>query len=104
MAINISKTNFMIFHTKGKKVNLNVTSVVFDSNEIGSTINLDLIFKLERIYDSLANDKLRTLKLLGVCLDEALTVSPSARLYVWRILVSSIPLFYDGNRYLRFLY
>jgi hypothetical protein len=32
------------------------------------------------------------------------TVSPSARLYVWRILVSSIPLVYDGNRFLGFLY
>jgi hypothetical protein len=41
MAINISKTNFMIFHTKGKKVNLNDTSVVFDSNKIGSATNPD---------------------------------------------------------------
>jgi hypothetical protein len=73
MAINISKTNFMIFHTKGKKVNLNDTSVVFDSNEIGSATNPDLIFKLERIYDSHINEKLRTFKLLGVYLDESLT-------------------------------
>jgi hypothetical protein len=73
MAINISKTNFMIFHTKGKKVNLNDTSVVFDSNEIGATINPDLIFKLERIYDNHANEKLRSFKLLGVYLDETLT-------------------------------
>jgi hypothetical protein len=29
---------------------------------------------------------------------------PLLRLYVWRILVSSIPLVYDGNRFLRFLY
>jgi hypothetical protein len=34
----------------------------------------------------------------------ALLVSPSAKIDVWRILVSSIPLVYDGNRFLRFLY
>ncbi len=32
------------------------------------------------------------------------SVSPSAKIDVWRILVSSIPLVYDGNRFLRFLY
>ncbi len=31
-------------------------------------------------------------------------VSPSAKIDVWRILVSPIPLVYDGNRFLRFLY
>jgi hypothetical protein len=31
-------------------------------------------------------------------------VSPSAWIDVWRILVSSILLVYDGNRFLRFLY
>jgi hypothetical protein len=30
------------------------------------------------------------------------TVSPSAKIDVWRILVLSIPLVYDGNRFLRF--
>ncbi len=33
-----------------------------------------------------------------------ISVSPSAKIDVWRILVSSIPLVYDGNRFLRFLY
>jgi hypothetical protein len=34
----------------------------------------------------------------------AIVVLPSAQIDVWRILVSSIPLVYDGNRFLRFLY
>jgi hypothetical protein len=33
-----------------------------------------------------------------------ISVSRSAKIDVWRILVSSIPLVYDGNRFLRFLY
>jgi hypothetical protein len=37
-------------------------------------------------------------------LNRNITVSPSAQIDVRRILVSSIPLVYDGNRFLRFLY
>jgi hypothetical protein len=48
--------------------------------------------------------RLRLCSKLSLFLFTDNTVSPSARLYVWRILVSSIPLVCDGNRFLCFLY
>jgi hypothetical protein len=33
MAVNVCKTNYMIFHTKGEKVELNGLDVVFNSND-----------------------------------------------------------------------
>ncbi len=43
---------------------------------------------------------------IGVCSPDLRldTVLPSAQIDVWRILILSIPLVYDGNRFLRFLY
>ncbi len=33
MAVNVSKTNYIIFHTRGKKVELNGLNVIFNSND-----------------------------------------------------------------------
>ena len=35
MALNVSKTKFIIFHTKGKKVDYEENSIVYNANEIG---------------------------------------------------------------------
>ena len=53
MAVNISKTKSLIFHTKGKKiVNFDENSIVFDENEIGKPNDPALITLLGRIFDS----------------------------------------------------
>jgi hypothetical protein len=76
MAVNVNKTNYIIFHTRGKKIDPNHPDVVFNSNEPGvSHSDPSLINKLERIHDNHAVDKMRSFKLLGVFLDEHLSFS-----------------------------
>ncbi len=49
MAVNISKTNSMTCHTRGKKVNIQGPNIQFDCNEIGTTgYDHILKFDLER--------------------------------------------------------
>ena len=72
MAVNIAKTKYIIFRTKGKKIPTNTPPVVFDNNEIGLPVNVNEIHPLERVYlDNPSNDH-KTYKLLGVFLDEYL--------------------------------
>ena len=42
MALNISKTKYIIFHTKGKKLNTTENTIVYDENEIGKPHNPSL--------------------------------------------------------------
>ena len=72
MAVNISKTKFIIFHRKGKKVNLNGLQVVYNSNEIGTPQDPSLISPLERVFCDSPLKENRTYKLLGIHLDETL--------------------------------
>jgi hypothetical protein len=72
MAVNTSKTKFIIFRTKGKKIPDDV-SIVFNNNEIGEEENPSLIVKLDRIYNENPNECDRSFKLLGVYLDEFLS-------------------------------
>jgi hypothetical protein len=68
MAVNVSKTKFIIFKPKGKKIELNAEQgVFFDDNDIGQ-LNPDKIYKLDRIYDNNPVPQDRTYKLLGVLL------------------------------------
>jgi hypothetical protein len=76
MAVNISKTKFIIFHRKGKNVNLNGQTVLFNENEIGKVNNPNLITPLERIHNNRPSKECRTYKLLGVLLDETLSFKP----------------------------
>jgi hypothetical protein len=53
MAVNVSKTNYMIFHTRGKKVDLNNSPVVFNSNDAENpNADPNLIQNVERIHDN----------------------------------------------------
>ncbi len=79
----------MIFHSKGRKIDLGNIKVVLDSNEIGATPDPNLIFELEWIYDNHTNEKLRTFKILGVYFDETLTFNKHAA-YVCAKLSRSI--------------
>jgi hypothetical protein len=74
MAVNVSKTNYIIFRTRGKKIDADLPDVVFNSNDLDSVSpDPSLIQKLERIHDNNDVPKLRSFKLLGILLDEYLT-------------------------------
>jgi hypothetical protein len=70
MAVNTSKTKFIVFRTHGKQINPDHCRIVFNSNEIGQPVNPDMIKPIERIHNE-GNEK--SFKLLGVYLDEYLS-------------------------------
>jgi hypothetical protein len=79
MCVNTSKTKFIIFHTKGKKVDLQGSNLVFDNNEIGKIPDPGLVSPLERICNSNQNLADKSYKLLGVYFDEHLTFEHHVR-------------------------
>ena len=80
MAVNISKTKYIIFHTKGKKIsNFDNNSIVFDENEIGGAQDPALVTPLGRIYDAHPSSDQKSCKLLGIFLDEPLSFNSHAK-------------------------
>ena len=73
MAVNVNKTKFIIFHTHGKKVDLDGKKIIFESNDPSSPFNPDLVCELERIHNNHTDPSSRSYKLLGILLDEHLT-------------------------------
>ena len=73
MALNISKTKYIIFHTKGKKLNTTENTIVYDENEIGKPHNPSLVTPLERFHDKHPNVNSGAYKLLGIHFDETLS-------------------------------
>jgi hypothetical protein len=71
MSVNVSKTKYIIFRAKGKKIE-NPPQILFDSNEINKPVNQDLIFPLERVFTENPNAENRYYKLLGCYFDEYL--------------------------------
>ena len=69
MALNISKTKYIIFRSRGKKINTNL-NIVMNTNEIGKSINPDKIFPIDRIFSNNPSSDNRAFKLLGVYFDE----------------------------------
>ena len=66
MAVNVSKTKFILFHTRGKKINEDELNVVLNMNEIGKILK-------SRIHSKHTNPALRFYKLLGIHFDEFLS-------------------------------
>ena len=75
MAVNTSKTKFIIFHTKGKKVNLNGKNLNFYNNDPLTPFNPNLVCELERIHNNHNDHSSHSYKLLGVLFDEHLSFS-----------------------------
>ena len=73
MVVNTSKTKFIIFHSKGKKIK-NITNLVYNSNEHGNN-DAKLINNIERISNLSENKHDRFYKLLGIYFDEHLNFS-----------------------------
>jgi hypothetical protein len=70
MAVNTSKTKFMIFRTHGKVVNPNDCHVVYNANEIGKQADPSQIMSIDRIHNEGTES---SFKLLGVHFDEFLS-------------------------------
>jgi hypothetical protein len=70
MAVNTSKTKFIVFRTRGKPINPADCQVVYNSNETGSLNNPLLISPIERIRN---DGNTKSFKLLGVHLDKYLS-------------------------------
>jgi hypothetical protein len=74
MAVNVSKTKYIIFKSRGKKVNLgDDEGIFFNNNDIGGDVDQGKIYKLDRIFDDNTVPQDRSYKLLGVLLDENLS-------------------------------
>jgi len=70
MALNTSKTKFIVFRTHGKAINPNDCNIVYNSNELGTTDDPLFITPIDRICNE--NDE-KSFKLLGVLFDEYLS-------------------------------
>jgi Reverse transcriptase (RNA-dependent DNA polymerase) len=74
MAVNISKTKYIIFKPKNKKVVINPgEGIVYNNNDIGGHQDPNKTYELGRIYNDHPVASERTYKLLGVLLDENLS-------------------------------
>ena len=70
MAINTAKTKFIVFRTRGKRIDPDDCILIFNNNEIGQLENPNLLFSITRVH----NDGLeKNFKLLGVLFDEYLS-------------------------------
>jgi len=74
LAVNKSKTKFIIFRTRGKKIDDDLLPLLFDENERGSPFNQNLVTILERYHNEHQNANCRSYKLLGIHLDEYLNL------------------------------
>jgi Reverse transcriptase (RNA-dependent DNA polymerase) len=74
MAVNVSKTKYMIFKPKSKKITIEKgMGVFFNNNDINGPQDPNKIFELDRIYLDNPNQSERSFKLLGLYLDENLS-------------------------------
>jgi hypothetical protein len=72
MAVNISKTKFIIFHTRGKIIGNDNITLTIDDNEPGNN-DPNHIFTIERVHNNHTSLDKRSYKFLGIHLDEHLS-------------------------------
>jgi hypothetical protein len=74
MVVNVSKTKYIVFKPKNKKIEIGPgEGVIFNNNDIGEINDNNKMFELDRIYDDNPIVSDRSFKLLGVYLDENLS-------------------------------
>jgi hypothetical protein len=71
MAVNIGKTKYIVFHNKGKRIDMNNRQLLYDDNEPLAVDPL-LVVPLERYHKDHPLPDCRAYKLLGIYLDENL--------------------------------
>jgi hypothetical protein len=89
MAVNTSKIKFIIFHTRGKHLNLNGKTLFFDNNPPHLNPDPKLISPLERIHSNHPNPESRSYKLLGILLDEHLSLNANTDLLLSKLSKST---------------
>jgi hypothetical protein len=70
MAINTNKTKFIVFRTRGKRVEPIDCQLVYNDNEIGTAEDPNLIYPITRVFNE--GDE-KNFKLLGILFDEYLS-------------------------------
>ena len=75
LAVNINKTKYIIFRMKGKAIDDNTPSIVYNENEPNTPFDPNLITILERYHDNHLESDCRSYKLLGIYLDEHLSLN-----------------------------
>jgi hypothetical protein len=70
MAVNTSKTKFIVFRTRGKRIEPRDCKLVFNNNELGRPEDPHLIFNISRIHNE---GEEKSFKILGVFFDEYLS-------------------------------
>jgi hypothetical protein len=70
MAINTAKTKYIIFRTRGKRIDPADCQLVYNDNEIGAPEDPNQIYPITRIYN---DGEEKSFKLLGVFFDEYLS-------------------------------
>jgi hypothetical protein len=70
MAVNTSKTKFIVFRTRGKLINMNECVLLFNNNEPGQPADMSLVSQIERIHN---DGEEKSFKLLGILFDEYLS-------------------------------
>ena len=75
MAVNVSKTKYIIFRPKGASININLNTdgITYNSNELDDIQDPTNITKLGRIHNEHPDIKEQTYKFLGIYLDEYLS-------------------------------
>jgi hypothetical protein len=72
MAVNVGKTKFILFHTRGTQFETHICRIFYNDNEPNAN-NPDLIHEIERYHNHHYSPEKRTYKLLGVNFDEHLS-------------------------------
>jgi hypothetical protein len=70
MAINTAKTKYIVFRTRGKRIDPADCQLVYNDNEIGAPEDPNQIYPITRIYN---DGEEKSFKLLGVYFDEYLS-------------------------------
>jgi hypothetical protein len=71
MAVNVSKTKFMLFHTRGKPIDQHI-DITYDDNEPNCD-DPQRIHPVERFHSKHLNPACRAYKILGIYIDDQLT-------------------------------
>jgi len=74
LALNVKKCKYVIFHNKGKKIDVDTPPIVCNQNIIGENDD-SKIYALDRIFNQNPNLQDRSYKYLGILIDEFLNFS-----------------------------
>jgi hypothetical protein len=89
MAANTAKTKYIIFHSKGRSLDLNGRELIFNSNPPNTPTDNNLISTLGRIHNNHPNIDSRSYKLLGILLDEHLSFNANTDYLLSKLSKSS---------------